>query len=306
MIWMGCERMYRLVGIWLFELLWCLSDMILRPRKLACDKAFAAEASGGKFDIAAYYVTKKYKFYLQSEFGYKLSCELLEPENFASSKDRKVAILCHGFGCSRYSSLKYAQIFLRLGIPTLIYDHRNHGYSGKAHTTMGFKEKYDLTRIVDWCIKKYGTECKIITHGESMGAATVLLHLGIDPRVDLTIADCAYSDLVHLLRHQLKQYYHLPSFLIPIESCLTFFRAGFWYKEVSPIRVVSRIDTPILFIHGKCDNFVPTYMSKLMYYVKKDKKALYLVAKAKHAESICKNRKGYETVIEEFIGKVLG
>lgn len=61
--------MYRLVGIWLFELLWCLSDMILRPRKLACDKAFAAEASGGKFDIAAYYVTKSINFTCNPNLG---------------------------------------------------------------------------------------------------------------------------------------------------------------------------------------------------------------------------------------------
>jgi fermentation-respiration switch protein FrsA (DUF1100 family) len=192
-------------------------------------------------------------------------------------------------------------MFLRLGFTVLIYDHRNHGYSGKALTSMGFFEKYDLRKLVDWCYKNYGRNCKIVTHGESMGAATVLMHLGIDRRIKCVIADCAYSDLKQLLGHQLKQFYHLPCFLIPVESFLTYLRAGFWYKQVSPITTVSDTNTPVLFIHGKIDNLVPASMSKQMYTSKKRNKAIYLVAGARHAQSYCRNKAGYERVVENFL-----
>jgi fermentation-respiration switch protein FrsA (DUF1100 family) len=166
---------------------------------------------------------------------------------------------------------------------------------------MGYFEKYDLRRIVDWCCEKYGTDCRIVTHGESMGAATVLMHLEIDSRVDCVIADCGYSDLKQLLCHQLKQYYHLPCFLIPVESFITYLRAGFWYEEVSPIKVVKQTEIPILFIHGKIDNLVPADMSRQMYALKMKNKAIYLVAGARHAQSFCTNKEGYERVVNKFI-----
>ncbi|MDF2943932.1 MAG: hypothetical protein K0S01_2790 [Herbinix sp.] len=302
--------MIKLIGVWMFEWLWCLSNLIIKPRMLSYKKGFQREVNCGKFNVQEYDNGIKKIFNIKSDFGYVLSCELLfskeEASNTAESKlPHKIAILCHGLGYAKYGSLKYAQFFLKLGFTVLIYDHRNHGLSGKAHTSMGYYEKYDLKKIIDWCYEQYGAACKIVTHGESMGAATVLLHLGIDNRVNCAIADCAYSDLKQLLRHQLKTYYHLPCFLIPLESCITFLRAGFWYKSVSPIKIISQTDIPILFIHGKIDNLVPAQMSKQMYESKNKNKAIYLVAGAKHAESYCVNKSGYEKIVERFLNTYL-
>lgn len=290
--------MLGVVLLLLFEGFWCLSDFIIKPRMLSYEKGFKREAYCKTFDLMAYWNRPKKNFHIRSDFGYILSCELIEaPDNNA----KKIAILCHGLGCAKYGSMKYMELFLKLGYSVLMYDHRNHGLSGKAFTTMGFYEKYDLKKVVDWCCNNYGKDVTIITHGESMGASTVLLHLGIDKRVKCAIADCAYSDLVLLIRHQLKQYYHLPCFLIPIASGLTYLRSGFLYKEVSPIKVICEVDTPVLFIHGKIDNLVPAVMSRQMYHCKKKNKAIYLVAKARHAGSYCKNKANYEKRVREFL-----
>lgn len=300
--------MLKMLLIWLGGSIWWFSNMILQPKKIPCDRVYRMEVKKGKFDEEAYKRTKKRQFKLLSDYGYYLSCELLEP-SFEGREELKgsipIAILCHGFCQSKYKSLIYAEIFLKMGFIVIIYDHRNHGLSGKAYTSMGYYEKYDLKKLIDWCYKTYGSKCKIVTHGESMGAATVLLHLGIDKRVVCTIADCAYSDLKELLKHQVKHYYHIPSFLIPLESLVTYLRAGFWYGEVSPISVISRVDTPVLFIHGKRDNYVPTEMSIKMYACKRNKKALYLVAKAGHAKACVTNKKAYEEKVERFIKKYM-
>jgi fermentation-respiration switch protein FrsA (DUF1100 family) len=306
--------------------------MLLRPKKLSSDRIYQIELKTGKFNEAEYKSTTKKQFMISSDYGYCLSCELLEPtlgtrhqgcqaplpkdadlrgisngtrHQRCQAPSVKIAILCHGFSQGKYRSLIYAEIFLKMGFRVLIYDHRNHGLSGRAFTSMGYYEKYDLKKLVDWCYKTYGSDCKIVTHGESMGAATALLHLGIDKRVICTIADCSYSDLKELLKHQVKHYYHMPLFLIPLESLVTYIRAGFWYGQVSPISVVSKVDTPILFIHGKKDNYVPIDMSKKMYKSKKCKKALYLVAGATHAQSCVINRKGYEERVRVFIEKYI-
>ncbi len=291
--------MLKFIIIGLFEWLWCLSNLIVKPRRLSYQKGFDREVRTGRIDPALYESWKKKAFTLRSDYGYPISCE------FIYKGKKKIAILCHGIGCAKYTSIKYAEMFLRLGFSVLIYDHRNHGNSGRAHTSMGYYERYDLKKLVDWCCQKFGPDCKIVTHGESMGAATVLMHLGIDRRVSCAIADCGYSDLKQLLRHLLKQFYHLPSFLIPVESLLTYLRAGFWYREVSPIKAVSGSDIPVLFIHGKRDNMVPASMSRQMYDSKRKNKAIFLVAGARHAESICKDRKKYEQVVKGFLEKCL-
>jgi len=281
-----------------------LSNLIIKPRGVTYQKGLRRELANRNIDAAAYHNRKKKSFRVKSDYGYQLSCELVEcPENSPESPGKKIAIFCHGFGYAKYGCIKYTDFFLRLGYSVLMYDHRNHGESGKAHTSMGFYERYDLLRVVDWCYQNYGPDCKVITHGESMGAATVLLHLGIDSRVKCAIADCAYSDLTELLKHQLKQYYHLPSWLIPVVGHLTYLRAGFRYRQVSPIKIVSEVETPVLFIHGKIDNMVPCRMSKEMYRAKKNKKAIYLVAKARHAASYITNREGYERRVEDFLNK---
>lgn len=300
--------MLRILLFWLGGSIWCLSNMILNPKILSCGRIYQMEVKRKSFDEALYKRTMKRKFMIESDYGYYLSCELLEPEESDGVRHGvrhpiPIAILCHGFSQGKYRSLIYAEVFLKLGFKVLIYDHRNHGLSGKAYTSMGYYEKYDLKRLVDWCYENYGPACKIVTHGVSMGAATALLHLEIDKRVICTIADCPYSDLKELLLHQLRLYYHIPSFLVPIENLLTFLRAGFWYGQVSPISVVKNIETPILFIHGKRDRYVPTEMSERMYRVKKGSKALYLIAGATHAQAWEVNRRGYEYRIVRFINK---
>ncbi len=295
--------MLQILGLLSFEWLFCLSNLLIKPRMLAYDKGLRMQVKCNKFNSSVYGEWKKERFQLESEFGYTLSCELLEAckQDNKKAADRKIAVLCHALGCAKFESIKYAELFIKLGYTVVIYDHRNHGLSGKSFTSMGYFEKYDLKKVIDWCVLRFGKQCRFVTHGESMGAATVLLHLDIDSRISAVIADCAYSDLTLLLRHQLKQYYHIPALLLPLESCIVYIRAGFWFHKVSPIKAVLRTDTPILFIHGKRDGFVPASMSRQMYDCKKRNKAIFLVAKARHAESYCKNRAGYEKRVENFL-----
>lgn len=296
--------MFGIFLLFIAGILWQLSDMVLKPKVLPCDKIYSSEEKCGRFHKEVYRSAVKMKFKIASDYGYDLSCEMLKPmvlNPYQGPSGRKVAVLCHGFGTAKYASLTYAEIFLKHGFTVIIYDHRNHGLSGKSYTSMGYFERYDLKKVIDWCCRKFGPDCRIVTHGESMGGATVLLHLEIDNRVRCVIADCAYSDLTLLLKHQIRRFYHFPLFLVQVVSLITYLRAGFRYSEVSPIRVVSQADIPILFIHGKKDKYVPTQMTRDMYDCKRDKKAIYLVAGAKHAESCMVNRIGYEKRVGEFL-----
>lgn len=292
-----------IAGFFIFS--WLLSSKVIHPLVKNYHDTYKRCVDRNCLDENLYNSWNKTDFYISSDYGYNLSCELLEDDNYEKLGEKiKVMILVHGITWSKYSSIKYAEMFINRGFKVLIYDHRNHGLSGKAPTTMGYYEKYDLKKVVDWCYKTYGEDVQVATHGESMGSATVLSHLEIDERPKFIIADCGYSDLHKLLEYQLKQRYKLPSFpFIPLAAKLVKMRAGFNIEEVSPIKVVSNTDIPILFIHGEDDDYVPTYMGKELFDAKKDKKELYIAPKAKHAEALVKNIKQYEKVVSDFLEK---
>jgi uncharacterized protein len=286
---------------------WVLSNIILKPRVIKNEKLYNLEIKDGRIKEQFYADCEKRDFTIKSRFGYDLSCELINNqisnEQFKNQKSIiKLAIICHGYTRGKYSSIMYAELFLKRGITVLIYDHRNHGLSGRAFTTMGFYEKYDLQTIIDWCYNEYGNNLSIVTHGESMGAATVLSHLEIDKRVRCTVADCSYTNLMNLIKYQIKKYYHLPKFpFLYVARLLIKLRAGFWIDRVNPLESVKKSNIPILFIHGLLDDYIPYSMSQEMFDAKQDLKEIYLAPNAKHARSCQMNFAEYENVLNQFL-----
>lgn len=299
-----------IIVICLFVLVsWILTNVLLKPKTITSEELYEREKANGRLDSEWYDTLDKKDFTIESKFGYTLSCQLLNNElsnkQFEKKKEKiKIAVICHGYTVGKYRSVIYSKLFLNRGITVLTYDHRNHGLSGKTFTTMGYYEKFDLQTVIDWCYQTYGTNLAIVTHGESMGGATVLSHLAIDGRVRCVISDCSYSNLRDLVKHQLKKYYHLPAFpFIPIANLIIKLRAGFWMRDVSPIRGVLSSNAPILFIHGGMDTYVPYSMSVEMYDKKLDKKEICLIPGASHAESIVTEPLEYEKVLNAFLDK---
>jgi fermentation-respiration switch protein FrsA (DUF1100 family) len=286
---------------------WKLSNNILKPKVFENEKLYQREVDEGRLNEKVYQSWSKNDFSIKSRYGYDLSCQLLNNEISQEQIEHregkmKLAVICHGYTVGKYSSIMYAELFLKRGITVLTYDHRNHGLSGKAFTSMGYYEKFDLQTVIDWCYEEFGTNIAIVTHGESMGAATVLSHLAIDGRVRCTIADCPFSSLKELIKYQIKQYFHLPKIpFIPIANIIIRLRAGFWLDDVEPIKGVVQSNAPILFIHGVDDNYIPCSMSQDMYDAKSDKKEIYLAPNAQHARSYEMNHEEYENVVNKFL-----
>lgn len=297
-----------IIIICLFVLVsWILTNVLLKPKTISSEDLFEKEKSNGRLDSEWYETLDKKDFNIDSKYGYTLSCQLLNNElssmQFEKKKEKiKIAIICHGYTVGKYRSVIYSKLFLNRGITVLTYDHRNHGLSGKAFTSMGYYEKFDLQTVIDWCYATYGTNLAIVTHGESMGGATVLSHLAIDGRVRCVISDCSFSNLRDLVKHQLKKYYNLPAFpFIPIANLIIKLRAGFWIGDVAPIRGVMSTNAPILFIHGGMDTYIPYSMSVDMYEKKLDKKEISLIPGASHAQSIDTEPREYEKVLNAFL-----
>ena len=101
--------MLKFIGIWMVEWLWCLSDLILKPRMLPYNKGYQREINCKKANPEEYYAWDKEIFTLKSDYGYRLSCELLDgraEEVRKQEKEKspaKVVILSHGLGYAKNS-----------------------------------------------------------------------------------------------------------------------------------------------------------------------------------------------------------
>lgn len=240
---------------------------------------------------------------MPSRFGYSLTGTFIPNQQTTD----KTLIFLHGFSESRLAGLSYLNIYLNAGYNLLLVDSRAHGESGGQSVTWGVYEKHDVDQWVDWLRHRFpkGT---IGMHGISMGAATALLHAGLNEankRVSFYIADSAYSDLESLLADQMSQRLQLPGnippqVLLPYANTVTYLRARFTFGAASPLRVVQQVTTPVLYIHGEADRLVPASMSQQLYSMTKGQRQIQLFPRADHVSSIYTDRSRYRTVVQGF------
>ncbi|MGN7402148.1 alpha/beta hydrolase [Cytobacillus praedii] len=256
------------------------------------------EQGAGRLDLMEYDGLPKKEVLIPSPFGYNLKAIIIEPH-----KNKRFIIISHGVTENKMNSIKYMNLFLERGFNAVIYDHRRHGESGGKTTSFGHFEKFDLKTIVDWLKKEHGSNIEIGIHGESMGAATMLLYAGmLEDGADFYIADCPFSDFKEQLAYQIKRELKLPPKLIlSVGDLFLRMRQKYSIKDVSPISVIENIQKPILFIHSQKDDFILPTMSEALYELKKGPKKLYLASNGVHAQSLNENKNDYEKVIDEFL-----
>jgi uncharacterized protein len=276
------------------------TNKIMYIEKKTDEEIYHREVSEGRFRQEEFEALPKEEFALQSPFGYQIKGICVQQNH-----SPKWMIFCHGVTMNKTNSIKYMNLFLKRGWNTLIYDHRRHGDSGGKTTSYGYYEKYDLQAVVHWLKNQFDTPIVLGIHGESMGAATMLLYAGcLEDGANFYIADCPFSDFEEQLRYRLKVEYRLPAFLVlPIANLFLKIRDGYFFSDVSPIRAVERIQHPILFIHSAKDDFILPDMTKKLYEKKKGAKMLLIAPKGLHAYSYADNPTEYEQAIDDFLAK---
>ncbi|MBO1512959.1 alpha/beta hydrolase [Metabacillus bambusae] len=274
-----------------------LGRLLLSPKRVSYEKTYKLGIQKGEIDESIFHSIKKEELFIQSYHGYKLHGMF-----FPVEKGEKVIIIAHGITWSLFGSFKYVEMFQKRGFHVLLCDHRYHGLSGGKYTSYGYYEKDDLKAWIDYLTDQMGAEVFIGLLGESLGAASALEVSKRDRRVKFCIADCSFSDFQSLLRLRLKMDTKLRLYpLIDLVSLLVKLRHGWSFPDISPIKDLEKTKTPILFIHGKEDSFIPLQMTLDMFKRKKDNKKLYLVPRAGHAEAYNTDPKGYEKKVIEFI-----
>ncbi|MEG1742923.1 MAG: alpha/beta hydrolase [Clostridia bacterium] len=224
---------------------------------------------------------------------------------FLNGDNKKIMLFFHGYRSAAEQDFGGAvDFYYSLGYTIVFADQRSCGKSEGKYTTYGIKERYDCLEWVNYLTARFKNDAQIILCGVSMGASTVLMasSLKLPQTVKGIIADCGYSSPKEIIETVAKKSIKIPTpliwfFLSPMAHIF----GGFGFDEASPEREVSKTKLPILFVHGKSDTFVPTYMSEKNYNSCKSKKILLLTEDADHVQSYLKNESDYKKNVIEFL-----
>lgn len=224
-------------------------------------------------------------------------------EYILDEQNNKWVIILHGYHSEPSSVISIGMHFSEKGYNVLIPSMRACGDSEGEYIGMGWLDKDDLQCWIK-LITKQNEKAEIILHGSSMGAATVLMASGdnLPENVKAIIADSGYTSVWDIFASEAKARFNLPSFpLLNMFQIVANTRAKYDIKEASALEQVKKSKTPILFIHGDADDFVPEYMCEELYNAANCTKDKIIVHDAGHIESKYKEPETYYNKIFEFI-----
>lgn len=172
------------------------------------------------------------------------------------------AICCHGYTGEPAEMAKWAHRFAKLGFTVLVPAQRAHELSEGRYVGMGWLEHNDLLAWIH-LIAESDPDARILLHGNSMGAATVMMAAG-DPRlprnVVSAIEDSGYASVRMQFIDSARSMFHLPKLLaamcVDAAGLVCKYRAGFDFSDASCVEQLKHTTIPMLFIHGAADTFV--------------------------------------------------
>lgn len=230
----------------------------------------------------------------------------------APRKTSETAVIVPGYTDCAIDMLQIGYIYNKvMGMNIVIPDLHANGKSDGDAMQMGWKDRKDVLQWIDIADSLYrDSTChaRIVVHGQSMGAATVMNVSGekTPPSVKCFVEDCGYSSAWDEFSYELKRLFGLPDVpLLYSASALCKLRYGWSFGEASPLKQVAKCRKPMLFIHGGGDTFVPTRMVFPLYKAKPAPKYLVVFPRSAHARSYCDHRKAYEQRILSFVGKYI-
>ncbi len=197
-------------------------------------------------------------------------------------------VMCHGF---RACSLDMAGAAAELndkGHSVLLFDFRGHGKSEGKKSSIGYKERRDLTAAVKYLKGRDEVDPERIgVLGISMGAATAILTAAECKDIKAVVADSSFTTLRDVVYQGFKTTFKLPAPVVagPLLMFSEMF-SGFRTSQVRPIDAVSAIaPRPIMFIHSRADDLINFSHCDRLFEAAAEPKQQWMVEEATHARA---------------------
>ena len=214
-----------------------------------------------------------------------------------------IEIMFHGYrGSAERDMCGGMQRCRALGRSALIVSQRGSGKSEGNVITFGIKEHRDCLSWIDFVIKHFGSDVKIILAGISMGASTVLMAAGkpLPQNVVGVLADCGFSSAKEIICDVIKKMGIPPKLAYPFVKLGAKIYGGFNLEETSACEAMKNATVPIIFFHGEADGFVPCYMSQRNFDACGSEKKFVTMKDAAHGLCYLVEPQRYVDSIKEF------
>ena len=231
--------------------------------------------------------------------GFNLTANL-----YLINHPKATVILLHGIRSSKEKWDKEAHWLNTLGFNAVALDLRAHGVSQGTYCTFGYKEKEDISDLIN-ALYNTGINTPIGIWGHSLGAAITLQTLATDKRVKFGISESAYADFTQITKDYSRYYLHFESDII---NDFLLDRAGekadFPVEKVNPIDYCQNVTQPILIVHGTKDLKVAPDNAKRIYSkLKSSDKHLIWIKGAGHTNLHQIGGEAYRQKIKKFLSR---
>ncbi len=216
-------------------------------------------------------------------------------------------IALHGYDDSGTAVAQMTGGFYARGYNLLLPDMRGQGKSEGSYIGMGWHDRLDVLSWIDYLNEEYENP-QIIVYGVSMGGAAAMMVSGeeLPSNVRCIIEDCGYASVKDEFAYEGKALFHMPYYpFVWAASMVTKVCAGYSFEEASALEQVKKSETPMLFIHGEDDTFVPVENVYRVYDAASCEKQLLTVPGAQHASSMLKDYRLYWQTVYDFVDKYI-
>ncbi len=174
----------------------------------------------------------------------------LEPER----KDRRAIILLHGYPAEKSDMLSIAAS-LYPDFTILLLDLRSFGDSSGIITTLGIKERADLSSALDFLSAR--DYKRVGVFGFSLAGAIGILTATKDSRVNALVSYASFSDLKSLGEDTYTNLFLLKKPMVWMMLMWSNIFLGESLIDISPVRVARDLTIPMLIAHSEGDEVIP-------------------------------------------------
>lgn len=223
------------------------------------------------------------------------------------SPDSPLELIFHGYSGSAERDLSGGvERCAALGRSCILIDQRGAGMSDGNVCSFGINERRDCLSWIDFARRKFGKDRPLIIGGISMGAATVMMASGenLPENVVCVMADCGYSSQKDIISKVVREMKLPDKIIYPFIKLGAKLYGHFDLEETTPVKAVSKSKTPVVFIHGDNDAFVPHFMSVECFNACSAPKKMVTIEGAGHGLSFPVNQTKYVESLREFQNEV--
>ena len=219
------------------------------------------------------------------------------PATGSNGGRRPAVVVMHGWASAGADLLPAAPAVVGAGIPMLVIDARGHGRSDPVDFMSMPRFAEDVDAAVTWLRARSDVDPeRIALIGHSVGAGACLLVGSRDRRIAAVVSIASMAHPRELISQSFRRY-HVPQPLIRVALRTIERTIGQAFDDFAPLRSITRIDAPVLVLHGRNDSTVSSVDAARLADAGGPRTTLRIVPGADH-----RSLEGFLPVLDEIVG----